>query len=120
MGPTLAFAGFFLGKAMAVWILYLLGESLHDWFLRRAKGRTRGVMDWLHRHADRHGVLALVAINAVPFAPEQLVLVLAVSGMRFRSWMAGNLIGSAIKIGGVVLLTLAIGPERVGDLFSLG
>ncbi|HVL86452.1 MAG TPA: VTT domain-containing protein [Candidatus Thermoplasmatota archaeon] len=120
MGPTLAFAGFFLGKAMAVWILYLLGESLHDWFLRRAKGRTRGAMDWLHRHADRHGVLALVAINAVPFAPEQLVLVLAVSGMRFRSWMAGNLIGSAIKIGGVVLLTLAIGPERVGDLFSLG
>ena len=117
-GPVLAFTGFFVGKMLGVWVLYFLGDSAHDAFLRRASPRSQRWMAWLQRNADKYGFPILFLDNALPLMPDQVLWVFAVSGMRFRTWMLAVALGTVVKftafIGGVYLL----GPERIEQLFT--
>lgn len=115
LGPVLAITGLLLGKLMGSWMLYLIGDSLNDGLQKKtAKSpRLRRAVGWMQNNADRYGFWLLIPINAIPFLPDLLVLVFAVSGMRFRSFMAGIGVGTLIKFVGIVIAVYAIGPDIV-------
>jgi len=120
VGAVLAFTGLFLGKVVGSWLLYLLGDSLFDAITRKtAKSpRMKRVVGVMQRNADRWGFLMLVIINAVPLMPDVLVYVFAVSGMRFRTFMLGIAVGTALKFVGIIIGVNLIGPEIVQDFFA--
>lgn len=114
-GPVMAFVGVFFGKMVGSWILFLVGDSLHD-ILEHQTGkrpRVKRVVDWMQARADKAGFWLLMLVCGLPFVPDLLVIAFAVSGMRFRPYMSGIAIGSAIKYGGFVLAFVLIGPEAV-------
>lgn len=115
VGPAAAFTGFMVGKLVGVWIMYLLGCSLHEAVADRVEGRprlARGV-DWLQGHADRYGLPVLVAGNALPFVAGLVLYPLAVAGMRFRDWMGGIAVGTALRYLAIIAAVVLIGPDRV-------
>jgi len=114
-GPVLAITGLFLGKMVGSWMLYLVGDSLNDGIQKKtAKSpRMKRIVEWMQRNADQYGFWILIPLNAIPFVPDLLVYVFAVSGMRFRSFMAGIGVGTMIKLVGIVIAVYAIGPDVV-------
>jgi uncharacterized membrane protein YdjX (TVP38/TMEM64 family) len=119
VGPYLAFSAFFVGKMLGAWVLYLLGHSLHHHLEKKTSGkRGRRMVDWLTRNANKYGFLILVLDNALPLAPDQLMLVFAVSGIRFRKWMLGIGVGTCVKFVALIVGVLVIGPERVEHFFA--
>lgn len=118
-GIALALGSVMAGKMVGAWILYLLGDGLLDHVRKHTKSaRAKRMVDWLTRNADKHGFGILVADNAIPFMPDQLMLVLAVAGMRFRAWMWGIGIGTLIKFTGIIAAVYFIGPDRVTGFFE--
>jgi membrane protein DedA with SNARE-associated domain len=116
---ALALGAVMAGKMVGAWILYLLGDGLLDHVRKHTKSeRAKRMVGWLTGNADKHGFTILLADNAIPFMPDQLMLVLAVAGMRFRSWMWGIGIGTFLKFGGIVAAVYLIGPERVTHFFE--
>lgn len=119
-GPVLAVLGFFLGKMIGVWLLYFLGDSLYDELQKTKAKRPRigRAIEWVNRNADRYGFSALVLVNAIPLVPDVLLYAFAVAGMRFRPFVAGIAIGTAIKFAAVVVGVYVIGPDRVTGLVT--
>lgn len=118
-GSAVAFGSFFGGKMLGAWVLYLLGDSLHDHLKKSMKGeRGQRLMAWMNRNANKWGFVILVLDNAMPLAPDQLMLALAVTGIRFRTWMIGIAVGTAIKFGALILGAHYMGHEAVELLFS--
>lgn len=115
LGPVIAVLGLFLGKMVGSWMLYLLGDSLNDGIQKKAQNspRFKRMVDWLQANADRYGFWILIPINAIPFLPDLLVLVFAVSGMRFRGFMGGIALGTLVKFIAIVLAVYAIGGDTV-------
>lgn len=115
VGSVLAFTGLFLGKMVGSWMLYLMGDALYDGI--RRKGETRPKLkrriDWLQANADRYGFGILTAINAIPFVPDMIIIVFAVSGMRFRSYALGIALGTIIKFVGIIIAVNLVGPELI-------
>lgn len=120
VGAVLAFTGLFLGKLVGSWMLYLLGDSLFDAIEKKtAKSpRMRRAIGVMQRNADRWGFLMLVIINSVPLMPDLLVYVFAVSGMRFRTFMLGVGVGTALKFIGIIIGVQLIGPDVVSAFFA--
>lgn len=121
MGPALAFTGFFLGKMIGAWVLYLLGDSVRHHLEKKSKAKGQGppkLLTWMESKGQKYGFVLLILDNALPLAPDQLMLVLAVTGMRLRSWMWGIAIGSAIKYGALIAGYYYFGPEFVEGFFS--
>lgn len=120
IGAVLAFTGPFLGKMVGSWMLYLLGDSLFDAIEKKTSKspRMKRVVAFLQRNADRWGFAMLVVINAVPLMPDLLVYVFAVSGMRFRTFMLGIGVGTAIKFIGIIIGVHLIGPDAVAAFFT--
>lgn len=115
VGPAAAFTGFMVGKMLAVWIMYLLGTTLHETVADRTEGHprlARGV-EWLQSNADRHGAGILFAGNALPFVAGVVLYPLALAGMRFRDWMGGIVAGTALRYGVIIAAVLLVGPGAV-------
>lgn len=115
VGFAIVFAGLFLGKMVGSWILYLMGDSLNDGIQKKtAKSpRMERMVSWMQRNADKWGFWLLVPINAIPFLPDLLVLVFAVSGMRFRGFMGGIALGTILKFSAIIAGVYWLGPERI-------
>jgi hypothetical protein len=115
----LAYAGLFAGKLLGVWVLYLLGDTLHGKLEHHTKGKPRAerMVDWLRSNAAKYGFLILLVDNAVPLMPDQVLLVFAVTGMRFRSWMWGIGLGTALKFTIILAGVFIVGPERIIHIF---
>lgn len=115
VGPVAAFTGFMVGKLVAVWIMYLLGCSLHEAVADRVEGRPRlaRAVDRLQDRADRYGVPVLVAGNALPFVAGLVLYPLAVAGMRFRDWMGGIAVGTTLRYVAIIVAVVLIGPDQV-------
>lgn len=119
IGPYLAFTGFFVGKMLAAWVLFLLGDSLHHHIKKKMKGpRGQRVVEWLNRNCNRYGLPILILDNAPPLAPDQLMFVIAASGISFRTWMVGIAAGTVIKYVAVIAGVYIIGPERITHFFE--
>lgn len=114
-GPFVAATGLFLGKVVGSWMLYLIGDSLFDTIKGKTAGRPRfaAMIAWMQRNANRWGFWMLVVINAIPLMPDVLVYVFAVSGMKFRSFMAGIAVGAAIKYAILIAAVYIVGPEQI-------
>jgi len=115
IGPVLAVLGLLLGKLVGSWMLYLIGDSLNDGIQKKTAKSPRlkrGVL-WMQRNADEYGFWILIPLNAIPFVPDLLVYVFAVSGMRFRSFMSGIAAGTLLKFVLIVIAVYIIGPEAV-------
>lgn len=121
LGAALALVGLMVGKLVGVWIVYLLGTSLHDVLDRRTRGHPRmaRAVAWMQTNADRHGFALLVGANAVPFVSGLALYPLAVAGIRFRAWMGGIAIGTAIRYVAIVAAILLVGPDRVAGFFGM-
>lgn len=115
VGSVLAFTGLYLGKLVGSWMLYLLGDSLFDGINKKAKTRPRLAksIGWLQRNANKHGLWMLFLINAVPFVPDLLIIVFAVSGMKFRNYMLGIGLGTAVKFLGLIIAVNLVGPDAI-------
>lgn len=115
LGPVLAILGLFLGKMVGSWMLYLVGDSLNDGIQKKTERspRIKRVVGWLQANADRYGFWLLIPINAIPFLPDLFVYVFAVSGMRFRSFMAGIALGTLLKFAAIVVGVYLIGGDVV-------
>lgn len=113
-------AGLLVGKALGAWMLYLFGDALNDALRSMTKGRPRvdGAVQWTRSAANRFGFVLLLLVNAMPFVPDTLVYVFAVSGMRFRSYFWGIMLGTALKFAGIIVGIHLIGPERVRDFLG--
>lgn len=121
LGPVLALLGLMTGKLVGVWIVYLLGTSLHDVVERRTRDhpRWRRGVEWMQENADRYGFPLLVGANAVPFLSALVLYPLAITGMRFRSWMSGIAAGTMIRYVAIVVAIFVVGPARVEELFRV-
>jgi membrane protein YqaA with SNARE-associated domain len=117
VGAVPTFLAFFVAKMYGAWLMYLVGDALHGAVARRGGRWTQRLVDWLRRNADRYGLLVLVLDNALPLAPDQVMYVLAVSGMSFRRWMLGIAAGSAVRFGILIGGALLVGPERAAGWF---
>jgi membrane protein YqaA with SNARE-associated domain len=118
-GAAVAFSGFFAGKMLGAWVLILLGDSLHDHLKKTMKGqRSKRMLAWLTTNANKYGFGILVLDNCIPFAPDQLMLVFAVAGMRTRDWLLGIALGTAIKFGAMILAVDYYGPELMLYFFE--
>lgn len=116
----LAFVGFMFGKMLGVWVLYLLGDSLHaklEHHTKNSPRMQRGVT-WLRANANRYGFPILFIDNAVPLMPDQVLLVFAVSGIKFRTWMWSIGLATALKFAVVIAGVYLIGPERIHHIFN--
>lgn len=115
LGPLAGFGGVFVGKLVGSWMLYLIGDTLHDAIAKKTDGRPRlsRWIAWMKENADRYGFWMLTAINAIPFVPDLLMYVFAVSGMNYRRYMAGIALGTAIKYGAILAALYLIGPDDV-------
>lgn len=115
MGFVLGGIGLYFGKIVGSWMLYLLGDSLFDAIDKKStkSPRTRRFVNALQRGANRWGFLLLVLINAIPLMPDLLVIVFAVSGMRFRSFMGGIAVGTLLKFIMIGAAVYFIGPDTV-------
>ena len=120
VGATLAFVGLFLGKVVGSWMLYLLGDSLYDSIEKRTRTRPRmrRSVEWLQSSANRFGFLMLLIINAIPFIPDLLIIIFAVSGMRFRSYFWGIALGTALKFLAIIAAVSFVGPETARAFFE--
>lgn len=120
LGPVLGATGLLLGKVVGSWMLYLLGDTLFDEVERKTAGRPRvkRVTDWMRAKADKSGFWLLAVINAVPFVPDLLVYVFAVSGMRYRGYLGGILVGTLLKFGAIILGVHFVGPDRVQEVLD--
>lgn len=105
--------GLFVGKMVGAWMLYLLGDSLFDTLNKKSGPKMRATIGWVQRNANRYGFATLLALNAIPLAPDALIIVFAVSGMRFRSFMLSIAFGTIIKFTILALLIAFVGPEAV-------
>lgn len=120
IGPAAAFTGFMVGKMLGVWIIYLLGTTIHETLADRTEDHpriARGV-DWLRSHGDRHGAAILVVGNALPLVAGVIVYPLAVAGMRFRDWMGGIAAGTALRYAVIIAAVLVVGPAEVEAWFA--
>lgn len=117
IGPVIAFTGLFLGKIAGAWLLYFLGDSLYDAVDKATAKRPRmkRLVAWMHRNADRYGFYLLIPVNAVPFVPDVLIYVFALAGMRFKPYLAGIALGTALKFGAIIAAVYIMGPERVRE-----
>lgn len=113
--PTI---GLLAGKLLGSWMLYLVGDSLFDSMDKKSGPRMKRSIRWLQRNANKWGFAILLAVNAIPLAPDALIIVFAVSGMRFRSYMVSIAAGSIIKFAILAGLMLWIGPEAVKDFIA--
>ncbi|HEV8361132.1 MAG TPA: hypothetical protein VGR28_11830 [Candidatus Thermoplasmatota archaeon] len=120
LGPVLAVAGFVVGKLLGVWVLYLLGASLHGQLVRWTTGRPRAerLVGWLTRNGDKWGFAILFLDNVIPLMPDQVQIVFAVSGVRFRAWIGGIMGGTLLKFGIILVGYYLVGPARVAQFFS--
>lgn len=121
-GAVLAVTGFFVGKVLGSWVMYLLGDSLRAHLKASGKGkensRVQRSLAWLERNASKYGFTVLVLDNAIPFAPDQVLLVFAVSGIKFRTWMWGIALGTLIKFAAIIYVIHVLGPETVEHFFE--
>lgn len=115
---VLGAVGIFAGKMLASWMLYLVGDSLFDSMNKKSGPRMKRAIHWLQRNANRWGFAILIAINATPLAPDAFIIVFAVSGMRFRSYMVGIAVGAILKFALLAGLILWIGPTQVQDFMA--
>lgn len=115
IGPVLGWTGLFAGKIMGSWVLYLVGDSLHDSLERQTAGRPRltRVVDWIKRSANKNGFWLLFVLSVVPFLPDTLVLAFAVSGMRFKPYLRGLALGTLVKYLAIVTALVLVGPDTV-------
>ena len=115
VGPLFAPVGLFLGKIMGSWLLYLVGDSLHDTIEKQTRGRPRlkRAVEWSKEHADKSGFAILFLLNVVPFFPDTLILAFAVSGMRFRPFIGGIAMGTLLKYIGIIIALVLVGPGAV-------
>jgi membrane protein YqaA with SNARE-associated domain len=115
LGVGIGWIGLFLGKLVGSWILFLVGDSLHDSLKRQtAKSpRLKRVVEWLQARAATQGFAWVFFLSAVPFLPDTLILAFAVSGMRFRPFLGAVALGTVIKFGAIVAALLIVGPEVV-------
>lgn len=113
LGLVLGTVGIFAGKLLASWMLYLIGDSLFDSMNKKSGPRMKRAIHWLQRNANKWGFAILIAINAMPLAPDAFIIVFAVSGMRFRSYMVGIAVGAVLKFAILAALILWIGPAEV-------
>lgn len=109
----LAGIGLLAGKMIGSWMLYLLGDSLFDSIRKKSGPRMKATTAWLQRNANKFGFLILLAVNAIPLAPDALIIIFAVSGMRFRSYMISIAVGSILKFVILAGLILWVGPDTV-------
>lgn len=121
LGPVLALLGLMTGKLVGVWIIYLLGTSLHDVVERRTRDhpRWRRAVEWMQENADRYGFPLLLGANAVPFLSVFVLYPLAITGMRFRSWIGGIAAGTLIRYVAIVVAIYVVGPTRVAEFFRM-
>lgn len=115
VGAVLGFTGLFLGKLVGSWMLYLLGDSLFDGIRKKTKTNPKleRAVGLLQRNANTHGLWMLFLINAIPFVPDLLIIVFAVSGMKFRSYMLGIALGTAVKFIGLIIAINVVGPDAI-------
>lgn len=119
VGPAAAFVGLFAGKIVGAWLVYLLGDALHDELAAEARAtRTRRVVQWMRRRTERHGFAILATMNAIPFVPDATLYVFALTGMKFKHFLGGVAAGTAIKFGGIAIGVLLVGPERITGLLD--
>lgn len=116
-GPFVAFAGSFIGKMVGVWLLYFMGDSLFDTITRATEKRPRlaRAVDWIHANANRYGFGLLILVNGIPFVPDVLLYAFALSGMRYRDYMAGIALGTGLKFIALLVSVHLLGPDRVMD-----
>lgn len=117
-GLILAAVGILAGKLLASWMLYLIGDSLFDTMNKSAGPKMKKAIGWLQRNADKWGFFFLLLLNFIPLAPDALIVVFAVSGMRFRSYMMSIGVGAVMKIlllGGLILW---LGPDTVSAFMT--
>ncbi|MCA1813731.1 MAG: VTT domain-containing protein [Halobacteriales archaeon] len=117
-GAALTFTALLLGKVIGAWLLFLLGDTLRGivehHLGKTEKGKKR--IAWLTKNTAKYGFVILFLDCLIPGMPDQILFVLAFTGVRFRSWMGGIAIGSAVKYLGIILAIYFIGPETVRHL----
>lgn len=116
LGLALGWTGWFAGKLVGSWILFLAGDALHDGLKKQTarSAKLARVVAWLQIRAQRSGFLWVFVLSVVPFLPDTLILAFAVSGMRFRPFMWAIFLGTAIKYGAILLAIAFVGPATVG------
>lgn len=97
VGNLYALAGWLSSAALGYGMGRLLGRS----WIRDIVGSR---LDGLDRHAERNGLLAVLAVRVVPVAPFTVVnLFIGGSRIRFSDFMIASVLG---RIPGVLALTL--------------
>ncbi len=92
-GPWYGFLYALAGTLASAVVTYGAGKWLWRDTLRRLAGAR---LNRLSRQLDRQGVLVIAAVRLVPIAPFTVVnLVAGSSGIRFRNFIMGTLIGMA-------------------------
>ncbi|HVL47341.1 MAG TPA: VTT domain-containing protein [Candidatus Thermoplasmatota archaeon] len=119
-GPVAALAGHLIGKAIGVWLLYFVGESLYETVKKATKGRPRvaKAVAWSQANADKHGFALLFLLNSLPLMPDLLLYVFALSGMRYKTYMGGIMAGTLVKFGAIVIGVEMVGPDKVTAFFA--
>lgn len=115
LGPVLGWTGLFIGKALGSWLLYLVGDSLHDSLEKQTRSSPRldKAVNWIKRNANEKGFWLLFLLSVIPFFPDTLVVAFAVSGMRFRPYLGGIALGTLVKYLAIVAALLIVGPDVV-------
>lgn len=89
-----------VGCVLSGSITYALGRMLGRETVRRLAGSGVGTFA---EAASRHGLMTVVAVRILPIAPFTIVnLVVGASGIRFRDFVGGTLIGMAPGLFGLV------------------
>ena len=97
-GNIYALAGWLLSGSMG----YAMGRAMGHEALRKLVGAR---LDLLIHRAGRHGFLTVLIIRVLPIAPFTVGnMFMGSSGIRFRDFIAGSVIG---RIPGMILMTLA-------------
>jgi phospholipase D1/2 len=96
-GNIYSLVGWLLSAALGYGLGKLLGR---DWMQQLIGVR----FDCLEQQATRRGLLAVIAVRVVPIAPFTIVnLFIGASGILFRDFVAGSILG---RLPGILTLTL--------------
>lgn len=120
VGPVPAFTGLLIGKLVGAWILYLIGVSLVDTVREWAElsKKVDESIDWMMETADDYAFPLLFVGNLAPFVSGFFLYVYAVAGVRFRDWVAGVGLGTALRFGIIILAVVIVGPDAVSAWLS--
>lgn len=113
VGPSLAIGTTVAAKIVGAWMVFFLGDEIHDRLAKRAEKKPwlGRFLEWSERFAQRFGMLAVALFIAVPGLPDAVALYIFGSlHMKLWKFLVGVGVGSLvlntiIVFGGLALFT---------------